>query len=268
MKKKYLWYSDTHFNFTLPWTRHSFVERIQEQKADGLILTGDISCGITIESTLTFLAKQLENFPIYLVLGNHDYYGTSFAETHSIVSRLTQKYPHLIWLTEHQNIKVNDGVAFIGDEGWYDARLGDSQFLAYNLDWIMLADFRELKSFEAKKKYGEKLADASTARLKSKLIEALKDNHTVYIITHMPPWAETCRGAGTELEKFWLPYNINSGLGKMIESVMAENENKTAVVLAGHTHVPAIVHVAHNIECLVQGGKYLGYPTEHNCVFI
>lgn len=268
MKKKYLWYSDTHFNFTLPWTRRSFVERVKDEKPDGLILTGDISCGLTIGNILSFLAKELEDFSIYFVLGNHDYYGTSFAETENIVSNLTEKHSNLVWLTKHNEIVVNDGVAFIGDEGWYDARLGNPSFLAYNLDWIMLSDFRDIKSFEEKKEYGKALADASTERLKAKLLHALEKNHTVYIITHMPPWAETCRGAGTELAEFWLPYNINSGLGQMIESIMQEHQNKTAVVLSGHTHVPAILHVAHNIECLVQGGKYLGSPTEHNCVFI
>lgn len=268
MKNKYLWYSDTHFNLTFPWTRHAFVERVKDEKPDGLILTGDISCGLTIGNILTFLAKELENFPIYFVLGNHDYYGASFAESEKIVSKITQKYNNLIWLTQHDKVAVNEGVAFIGDEGWYDARLGDANFLAYNLDWIMVSDFRNFKSFEAKKEYGEALADASTARLKTKLLHALESNHTIYILTHMPPWAETCRGAGTELAEFWLPYNINSGLGKMIETVMQEHPNQTAVVLSGHTHIPAILHVAHNIECLVQGGKYLGSPAEHNCVFI
>lgn len=268
MKSKSLWYSDTHFNLTLPWTKHSFVDKIKDEKPDSLILTGDISCGITIGNVLSFLAERLDYLPIYFVLGNHDYYGASIGQIETEVASITAKYSNLLWLKEKDIVTVKDGVAFIGDDGWYDARLGNARFLAYNLDWIMISDFRKLKSFDEKKEFGTNLADSSTARLKEKLIKALETHHTVYILTHMPPWAETCRGAGTDIEQFWLPYNINSCLGKMIEEVMKEHPNQSVAVLAGHTHVPAIVHVAHNIECLVQGGKYLGSPTEHNCVFI
>jgi 3',5'-cyclic-AMP phosphodiesterase len=268
MKRKFLWYSDTHFNFTLPWTRHNFVNKIKEESPAGLILSGDIACGLTIENTLRFFAKKIENFPIYFVLGNHDYYGTSFKATIDAVKRLTKEYPWLHWLTDHDIIEISEDVAIIGDDGWYDARLGNPIYIAYNFDWIMVSEFRQLKTFEDKFMYGQRLADESTKRIKAKLLKALEKYKTVYILTHMPPWAEASRGVGSEIGEFWLPYNINSGLGKMIEEVMLEHDNKNVNVLAGHTHVPAIVHVQHNIECLVQGGKYLGTPTEHNCVFI
>lgn len=268
MKKKYLCYSDTHFNFTFPWTRYDFINKIKEENPAGLILSGDISCGLTIHDMLVFLAKKLEYIPIYYVLGNHDYYSTSIGSITNSLQNLHVKYPNLLWLTKQDIIPLNDKVALIGDDGWYDVRLGNPIYLHYNLDWIMISEFRKLSSFEEKIQYGRRLAEESTERLKIKLERALREYQTVYIITHMPPYEEACRGKGTDTEEFWLSYNVNFTMGKMIENVMNNRDTQNVVVIAGHSHVPAIVQVAHNIECLVQSGKYYGSPIAHNCLFI
>lgn len=268
MKSKYPIYSDTHFNFTLPWTQYDFASKIIEQNPAGLILTGDIACGLTIKRILIFLAKQLENIPIYFVLGNHDYYATSFEETTVIVKNLTTKYPNLFWMSQIDSIDLKNDIGVIGEDGWYDGRLGNPIYLGYNFDWIMISNFQKLKTFEEKYAYGKQLADEATTRLKTKLEKALEKYKTIYILTHMPPWPEATRALGTEMEDFWLPYNTNLGMGKMIEETMKNRDNQNVIVLAGHVHLPSIVHVAHNIECIVQPGKYLGAPTEHNTLYI
>lgn len=268
MKNHYPIYSDTHFNFTLPWTAPNFIHRLLDNHPSGLILTGDIACGLTIIRILELLAKKLQPLPIYFVLGNHDFYATSFANITRAVNILSQKYSNLHWMNVREHMELGEGVGIIGEDGWYDGRLGNPDYLVYNFDWIMINEFRGFKSFEEKHQYSQALADASTATLQSKLEVALERYQTVYILTHMPPWAETTRAVGTEMEAFWLPYNVNSQMGKMIEAVMQGRNDKKVVVLAGHTHVPVVVHVSHNIECIVQGGKYLGAPTEHNSLFI
>lgn len=267
MKQKYLCYSDTHLNFTFPWTKYKFVEKITAEHPKGLFIPGDIACGLTVKQMLVFLARTLD-IPIYFVVGNHDSYGTSFEETYNSLREICAKYSNLIWLTDHESVKLNDEVCIIGDDGWYDARLGNTTYIAYNFDWMTIKEFRTLKSFDEKLSYSRELADQSTAALKIKLEKALEKFQTVYAMTHMPPWREAVRGLGTELEEFWLPYSINHDMGKMIEGVMRDRGNQNVVVLSGHTHTPAIINVSHNIECVVQNGKYLGSPTEHNCVFI
>lgn len=268
MKQKYLCYSDPHLNFAFPWTKYSFLERIAAEGAKGLFLTGDIACGLTIENMLTSMAKRLENTNIYFIAGNHDYYSTSIKETSAVFKRLCAKYSNLIWVTDHDIIPLTDEICLIGEEGWYDARLGDPSYVVYNFDWIMIEEFRKLSTFSEKFAYCQHLADTSTANLKIKLENALEKFQTIYIMTHMPPWREAVRGLGTEMEKFWLPYSINHEMGKMIETIMDSRGNQNVRVFSGHTHIPALINVSHNIECLVQNGKYLGSPTEHNCVFI
>lgn len=266
--KKYLCYSDTHFNFTFPWTRYDFCARIAEEKPSALLLHGDIACGITLPDIMHFLARKLPDIPIYFVVGNHDHYSHSLNHTTKVLQELCKTHPTLIWLNQESIIPLTDGVALIGVDNWYDARLGDPVFLNYNLDWMMIDDFRALKSLQAKLSLARKLADQYSADLQTKLERALLSYKTVYIVVHVPPWREAVRSLGSPSEQFWLPYNINYHMGLMIEETMLNHPNQNVVVLAGHTHVPAVINVAHNIECIVQRGKYLGEPTEHNCLFI
>jgi len=266
--KRYLLYSDTHLNFTLPWTQYNFVAQLKEENPDGLILTGDIACGLTIEYFLSFIVKQLK-IPIYFVLGNHDFYSRSIKDVYSSITKLCSKYSNLHWMNniEHLSLKENE-VGIIGHDGWYDGRIGNPIYLGYNLDWIMIEEFRKLKSFDEKFAFGQNLANKSTEFLKIKLEKALEIYQTVYILTHMPICKEASRGVGSGLEEFWLPYNVNCNMGKMIEDMMKDRNNQKVIVVCGHVHVASITHVAHNIECIVQAGKYLGGPTEHNTLYI
>lgn len=267
-KSKYLWYSDTHLNFTFPWTKYSFVEKILSEKPVGLILTGDIACGISLKSILTFLARKLDEIPIYFVLGNHDYYGTSFEYVKNTVKSLYIKYKNLIYLENNDIIELNSNAGMIGADGWYDARLGNPIYTIYNFDWIMIDDFRNLKNHQLQLELCRQLADNSASRIKSLLEKALEKYQTIYILNHVPAWPEATRGLGSITEEFWLPYNVNSAMGKVIEETMKDRGNQNVVVLAGHTHIPTLLNVSHNIECIVQGGKYLGVPQSHNHVFI
>lgn len=56
MKNKYVCYADTHLNWSLPGTKTRFVMDIKAQEPEGLILSGDISHGLTICRDLKFLA--------------------------------------------------------------------------------------------------------------------------------------------------------------------------------------------------------------------
>lgn len=268
MKNKFLWYSDTHLNLAFPWTQYNFVSHILEEKPQGLIITGDIACGLSLKSVMTFLSKKLGDLPVYFVKGNHDSYSISLDESEKITKQLCKEFSNLFWMQDKEVVPITDTSCFIGDDGWYDGRLENAKYLSWNLDWIMIEDFIKLKSYEEKLELTRKLADISAFNLHRKLEAALDKFETVYLLTHIPPWAEATRAIGTDTEKFWLPYNVNYHLGKMIEEVMVDRPKQNVIVLCGHTHQPAFVNVKNNIECLVQSGKYLGTPIEHNCIFV
>jgi len=269
MKDKYLAYSDTHFNFTLPWTLYGFVERVIENKPNGLFLPGDIACGITIKRTLAYMAKKLDDVPIYFVAGNHDYYGTSLEVSNDIFKTLCKKYHNLKWLSNEEVIELKSDVALVGEDGWYDLRSGNPKLAVYNFDWCMIEEFRRLKSFDEKIALSQQLADQSAANLKRKLLKALRDYKTIIVITHMPPWADaSCVYDIEPLDEYSFSYHTNTVMGEMIEEVMADHQSQNVIVICGHTHCPLMLNVAHNIECIVIEGKYLGLPKKSNSFFL
>jgi len=265
--QKYVWYTDTHLNWALPWNKFRFCKRIEAENPNGVFLTGDISHGISIKWDLDYLAKHLD-IPIYFVLGNHDYHYRRMEDVHNSVRELCDKYPHLHWLTESNPISLNKKTAIIGAEGWYDARIGDPKYLKWTLDWWVTKDFRELPNMQARIEKFRELADNSSKLIKNKLELALQDHKYVYILTHYPPWKEATRDEGTFMERFWLPYNVNPGMGQMLEEVMAGYKKKKIIVLAGHTHTDCWIHVSKKIECKVNKAKYTGLPRNEECIFI
>jgi len=191
------------------------------------------------------------------------------AKQHEKIRELCKECPNLIWLTDSNVIDLNHEVGLIGTEGWYDAQLGNSNYLKYTLDRFLVKEFRTLPSLEEQIASFRDLAEQSCKFLEDKLEKALaQDFKTIYIMTHFPPWKEATRDVGKLLEKFWLPYNVNYGLGQMIERVMKERKKRNVTVLAGHTHTDAWIHVARNIECKVNKAKYYGYLRNEEHIFI
>lgn len=265
--QKYVWYTDTHLNWAMPWNKFRFVKRIEAENPTGVFLTGDISHGISIKWDLNYLAKHLD-IPIYFVLGNHDYHYRKMENVHNDIRELCDRHPNLHWMTESAPISLNHKTAIIGTEGWYDARVGDPKWLKYTLDWFVTSDFRKLANMEARIAKFRELADSSALLIKNKLEEALQTHKTVYILTHYPPWQQATRDTGTFMERFWLPYNVNISMGKTLEQVMENYKKKKIVVLAGHTHTDAWIHISKKIECKVNRAKYTGLPRNEECIFI
>lgn len=182
---------------------------------------------------------------------------------------ICREVKNLIWLTESDVIDLNHEVGLIGAEGWYDAQLGNPDYLKATLDWMLTRDFRDLPSMKERVDAFRTLAKKSCDLLEDKLEKALAQNFkSIYILTHFPPWKEATRDEGTVLEKYYLPYNVNLGLGQMIERVMLDRNKRNVTVLAGHTHSDAWIHVSRNIECKVNKAKYYGYLRNEEHIFI
>jgi len=260
MKNKYLWYTDLHLNRLLPWTIYNFIQNILKEDPIGLFLTGDISNGTFTCFHLKLLARFIK-CPIYFILGNHDYYLCDIATQHSNIREMCRKYPNLIWLTDADIISLNDDVALIGVEGWYDGKRGNSKYLKYAPDWFMIKDFRQLPTMKERIEAFRTLAEQNSTLLESKLEKALSLKYkSIYILTHFPPWKEATRFKGSILEKYYLPYNTNLGLGKVIEKVMSQNREKDILVMCGHTHETEYIRVSKNINCQVGAANQLQAP--------
>jgi len=265
--EKFLWYSDTHFNRSLFLSKTRFVNHIKKEGPKGIFLTGDISCGLFIKSDLEYFAKNIV-CPIYFVLGNHDYYYSSFNEIHDQMSWLTKKYKNLIWLTKSEPIELNEEVCLLGTEGWYDSSLGNYQYIKYTTDWFLIKEPRRLPSFQDRIDFFRTKANDSVDFIVKHLDKLFDKYKTIYFLTHFPPWKEATRDQGTFLEPFWLPYNVNNRLGKKIEELMSGHKKRNIIVLAGHTHSSSHIRISKNIQCIVSDAKYFGQPKTENHIYI
>jgi 3',5'-cyclic-AMP phosphodiesterase len=250
---KYVFYTDTHL---LPFNRYKMLSSILDEKPSGVFLTGDIShSGYTLIGDLEFFGKRIGR-PLYFVLGNHDFFGSSFDKVHVQVRSLCKQYKNLIWMNEAGTIALNEETALIGKMGWYDARVGNPDYIKYTLDWFLIDDFRALSTMKARVEKFRDIAEDSAKVLSRQLEAALDTYKTVYLLTHFPPWQEANRCHSWISEQFWTPYNTNYALGQALENVMEQHKKRYLVVLAGHTHSPVSIHIARNIECRVGKGSY------------
>jgi len=269
LKKKYLWLTDLHLDTLMPWNLVKFIWHIIQEQPAGIFLTGDISNGLLTPFHLNLLANFIK-CPIYFVIGNHDYHFSSLEKMHDKLRMLCKKHPHLIWMTESEPIPLNDEAVLIGTEGWYDAKGGKPNYLRLTFDWFMVKNFRKLPNMQERIKVWEEMAQKSAEDIAKKLNNAIDQGYkTIYILTHIPCWKEATRDVGTFLEKFWLPYNVNSYMGQALEKIMEEHKKRHAIVLSGHTHTPLSIHVSRNIECRVGNAHYIGiFRPDENILII
>jgi predicted MPP superfamily phosphohydrolase len=261
-KKKVAWLTDTHL---LPWQRKKLVQNIRNEKPDAVFLTGDISVsGITVIDDLEYMSDNL-TVPIYFVCGNHDLWFSEFNSVKARVKDLCSKKDNLFWLTKSDIIYLNEEIAIIGADGWFDVRTSYSRFVKYVLDCLFIHDFRKLKGLKEKIFKFREMADAGANKLSKKIKIASKTHKKIYLLTHFPPWKEAQKKSF--FKDWWAIYNVNYNLGQKIEEDMRSVEQSSSVtVLCGHTHEPTDVRISKNIECRV--GRAGIYISDLNILYI
>jgi predicted phosphohydrolase len=249
---KYLWITDTH---TKIFDRYKLLNTILDANPVAVMMTGDISEGFAFLSDLDFLGRKIGR-PLYLICGNHELWGSSFAKTHQGIRNLTDKHKNLIWMDQAGIVPINEETCLIGRGNWYDARSGNPNYIKYTFDWWMIEDFRKLSNMKDRIDLMRSIADESTRILSLQLEEAIEKYKMVYMLVHVPPFREAHRAHGWISDNFWEPYNTNIFLGQELEKVMQKHKKRKLVILSGHCHVSMTAHIAPNIECRVGKGSY------------
>jgi len=238
-----LWLTDLHCNFlkgeNRPLNFAKYIARLNPT-ADGVIITGDISSGEVLEKHLTQLAQGFP-YPVYIVLGNHDVYNSSFKSIDDLVTGLTKKIDNLYWLNEGSH--TYKGISIVGVDGWYDARQGNSRTR------IDLNDFRLIEDLLAGLSYRDllielvrKKAAKEAERLDALLFEEIcnVDADTVLVATHISPYPGSCWHDGGLTDREWLPWFCSHVTGEVLDKYAENFPEKKFVVLVGHGHSPGI----------------------------
>jgi predicted MPP superfamily phosphohydrolase len=251
------WLTDLHLEFCSHRTRNDLYQSINQAAGEIVVITGDISAGPHRSDQYTELAEHV-NKPIYFVLGNHDRYGTTFANTEAVVARVLTQFSHLVRLDGSQVIRLNESVALVGVEGWADGLGGEGPATKARInDFYQILDFAtdpEPQVFRAMKERARKYARA----LKPSLLKALKEYQTSIIATHVPPYEGAAWHEGSPSSGDYQPFFSSPTMGKLIKTAATEHRGKSVLVLCGHTHSPGIYRDG-NILVLTAGARY-GFP--------
>jgi predicted MPP superfamily phosphohydrolase len=255
------WATDIHLNVS--WG--NFVAQVLSEHPDALVITGDITEAPSLEWTLKQLDKNI-GIPIYFVLGNHDYYGSSIKEVRRRIASLSQRNPRLIWLDRHGIVPLTKQSCLLGCEAWYDAAHGD-----FEGSKIWLSDFNNIKELTkntaATVNYKDflrrklnLLGKRDADRLKRLLPAALAEFKHIYVATHVPPFVETANHQGKTCNPDFLPFFSCRVVGELLQETMSRHPDRIMTVLCGHTHDHSLdskeVEILPNLKAMIHGADY------------
>lgn len=255
-----LWCTDTHLNFLRQGNgAEAFAGYLLSEHPDaqGLIITGDVSDGNNLEMHLRQLAKGWTK-PLYFVLGNHDYYDSSFNQIDAAVTRIVSETSNLYWLNNGWHT-LYDNMVLVGVGGWYDAYYGNYRSPVDLYDFQCIRDLKPLSRNNLVNASRERAAKEAN-RLAFMLNEACSTNaHTVVICTHIPPYPEASWHMGKQSDSDWVPWFSSASTGKVIDIYAEKYPEKVFIVLTGHSHSPGIVEKKNNLTIYTGPAKY-HYP--------
>jgi len=242
-----LWITDPHFEFLPLKERFSFYRGIVKQKADQIIITGDIGVSDTFQEYLLEMLHIIGTFP-YFVLGNHDYYKGSITK----VRRDLETICHYLSKND-EPVRLTEKAAIVGCDGWGDCQFGNPN------SGVILNDFnfiRELTDPITRQDKLRRLGKESADKLKGVLTTAAENYKIVYVATHVPPFAEAAWYEGKQSDNDYLTFFACKAVGDVIRDIAAEHKKTKFVVLCGHTHSGGKIKIGKNIEVLTGEARY------------
>jgi predicted phosphohydrolase len=252
------WLTDIHLDFLKPIERNGFYYDVAEPDPDSALVGGDISESRTLVERLAEL-DRVWTFPVYFVLGNHDYFNGSIRQVRAEVDELVVRHPKLVYLTHSEPVELSPQTGLVGHDGWADGRLGDyERSLVMMLDYSLIGEFAGLGK-ERRWKLMQALADEAADQSRPKLEAALAKYPHVYFLTHIPPFREACWHDGKISDSEWLPHFTSKAMGDMLLAVMDAHPRRQLTVLCGHTHGAGEAQIRDNLRVLTGGAMY-GIP--------
>jgi len=248
------WGTDWHLNFLKPPARQAFIDRLAGLNADAFAITGDISDGSNLEQDLQRIGTTLTK-PVFFLLGNHDRYHSSFAETEAVVKRATASLPHLHRLTGGELVELSPTTALLGVDGWADGTAGAGSASKVELnDSRLIRDFAILPRSMRFLKMRE-MADEYASTMAPILAEAMGRYPNVIVLSHVPPLPEATWHEGKVSDAEYLPHFCNPALGRLLRKSCIEFPNTKLTVFCGHTHGEG-VHREGNLTVFTGSAEY------------
>ena len=279
--KKIAWLTDIHLNFVPYHEFLAFVDSVAEHNPDAVLITGDTGEADSVVPYLDEMGGLLER-NIYFVLGNHDFYGGSIAETRIQVDKMCRQSDRLTWLSATDVVELTPTVGLIGHDSWADGRLGDyegsdlllndhfliEEFLAIipadntsgpKPEKISLQQMKWLESIDARQARWhimKALADQAAEHFQKVLPAALQSYRHVIALMHAPPFREASWYKGEVSSDKWLPHFACKTVGDVLHETMTNHPDRNLTVLCGHTHGQGQVQILDNLTVHTGAATY------------
>ena len=259
------WLTDLHLNFVDEVDFEKLILEVAKANVDSLLIGGDVAEAHSLISWLSQFEEKLvtetdqPDLPIYLVLGNHDFYYGGIASVRQDVQEFTEGSSWCFLTNANEPIRLTDRSALVGHDGWADAREGD-----YNRSLVMMNDYlliEELAKFSKQDRLVElhRLGDEAAEHIREQLMMALPNYEQVFVLTHVPPFRAACWYQGTISDDEWAPHFVCQAMGRAIKDVAAVFPTKEITVLCGHTHSEGECQPARNVRVITGAAEY-GLP--------
>jgi Icc-related predicted phosphoesterase len=261
-----LWITDIHLDFLSESEINRFIEKLQNEAPDALLIGGDISVAPKLPVFLKKIEGSIDS-KIYFVLGNHDFYHGSIIGVRSKIRDLTEHSDNLIFLDDNQPVNITKDTTLVGHGCWADGRYGDygSSDVMLN-DYLLIDELKDLSKSQRLAKLHE-LGDEAADRLRHNLNLAFNNNKNVLCLTHVPPFREACQYQGRIAEDNFLPHFSCKAVGDIMLEVMHTRTDSNLTVLSGHTHNSSRAKIMDNLIVITGGAEY-GKPVIQDRIVI
>ncbi len=239
----------------------AFLATLRSRNPESVILTGDVSNSSRLLSDLESIADAAAA-PVYLVLGNHDHYGSSVGKVRDDLLALAERRPDIVWLPPAGPVRLDSERLLVGIDGWADGRHGDPLRTPLVLNDDRLIEEVAAQSGRAARLAVKRvLADADAKRLATLLGRAAaKSTGQIVVATHVPPFVEAIPDGSRQSHPHWLPLLVSAATGRVLRRVAERFPAIRFTVLAGHTHLAHQVQIRENLVVRVAPARY-GNPT-------
>ena len=250
------WLTDPHLNFAGVRAAEKLALEVAARGSEALLISGDIGESHDLEGWLTVMAS-MAGAPVYFVLGNHDFYGSTVEAVRADVRELCQGYGgDLVYLTGGDPVALSERTGLVGHDGWGDARAGN-----YATSPVLLADFTQIGDLsglthdDLERKLMA-LGDEAALQLEPSLAAAVDRFEHVIVLTHVPPFVESCWHEGKLSDANWAPFFVCEAVGAVIRRQARRAPGVRITVLCGHTHGAGEAWVEPNVHVKTGAARY------------
>lgn len=132
--------SDLHLEFSWPGAGRYFVNSLDPEGVDVLILAGDICTFRQMTESIGMICRRYEDARVIWVHGNHEYYGSGRSEIVHLTEQCLNENTNLTWL-DNDFVEI-DGQRFLGTPLWFRNEDDNDLYERGMNDFHVIRDFR------------------------------------------------------------------------------------------------------------------------------